>query len=259
MSKLVSITCPRCGAGIEVSPASATADCHGCGCTLLLKPRTKSAASGNNLDPANSTPGLSDALSKQKEYAGTRPDGALLKGDDALLQGDTLLSRNQYNQALYVFKGAAAEMPTDYRAWWGVTTATLQHLRAYLKSQTELYNLMPVEAVCKKQLHAAARAMQQVERLAPKDMLSILSDRYEIEKAEVDAAWEGARRIFRRTMRKKNKTFRKTAFLALALLILAIGVLIGLYLPMEPAGRLIIGGATALIGIALGAFVIVKL
>lgn len=248
---MITITCPRCREDFATDADCGTAVCPSCGCRLLLKKRVQTKA---NLDPAAATPGVADALSEQNSFVGERPDELVAAGAAALRQGDHLLQRRQFEQALYVFRRAAKDRPSDYRAWWGVTTATLQHLCAYLEDQRMTLNFAPVELVYTRQLEAAARAMSHVRELAPEDYLAILEDSYAFERQNAAKALTAARRMCRRNLRRRNNFSLRLALVLIAVLLFASGAVCALFLPLELPARLLIGCAACVVGILSAVF-----
>ena len=247
---MITITCPRCKEDFATDEDRGTASCPSCGCRLLLKKRTQEQS---NLDPAATTPGISDALSQQHSFVGEKPD-ALADGAALLRQGDQLLQRNQYNQALYVFRHAAQATPQDYRAWWGVTTATLQHLRAYLENQKMALNITPLEQVYARQCASAQRAMTRTRALAAAEYLPMLEDAYTYERHAAAKALRTARRVCRRNLRRHRNFSLRLALFFIAMLLLASGVVCFLSLPLELPGKLLIGSAACIVGLLSAVF-----
>ena len=249
---MITITCPRCREDFATDADTGTAQCPSCACRLLLKKRVQSTP---NLDPAASAPGVGDALSKEDSFVGERP--AQLKsgsGIAALRQGDQLLMRNQYEQALYVFRQAVKDTPEDYRAWWGLTTATLQHLRAYLENQRLARNVEPLQQVYSRQMASAPRSMERVRELAQEPFRTTLIESYEYECHDAATALQKARRVCKKNLRRHRNFGLRLMLVFIAILLIGCGITCALLLPLELPGRLLIGAAACIVGLLSAVF-----
>lgn len=176
----------------------------------------------------------------------------VLQGEDALLQGDAMLQEQQYNQALFVFKTAANASPEDYRAWWGVATATLQHLSAYMRSQDVPYNLSPVQMVYKRQVLAAQRAMERVRELAPEKMLRILEDNFDDDFADAEEAWANIQQAYLRATGQVPETRPGgISMMLIAGIVLAVAGIVLFFIKTLPPWRYLAAGAALIAGIVL--------
>ncbi len=248
---MITITCPRCREDFATDADKGTAQCPSCACRLLLKKREQATP---NLDPAASAPGVGDALSKEDSFVGERPAELKNAGIAALRQGDQLLMRGQNEQALYVFRQAAKETPDDYRAWWGLTTATLQHLRAYLENQRLAFNIEPLEQVYHRQFESAKRAMERVRVLAPETSIEMLEESYDYECHDATKALQHARRVCKKNLRRHRNFGLRLTLVFIAILLIASGLACALLLPLELPGRLTIGAAACIVGLLSAVF-----
>lgn len=251
---MITITCPRCREDFATDADKGTAQCPSCACRLLLKKRQETP---QNLDPAAAAPGVHDALSNQSQedsFVGQRPAELKNAGIAALRQGDQLLMRGQHEQALYVFRHAVRETPEDYRAWWGLTTATLQHLRGYLENQRLALNIEPLEQVYARQSASAKRAMERVRALAPEASLEMLEESFDYECHDAAKALQLARRNCKRNLRRHRHLGLRLMLVFIAILLIASGLACALLLPLELPGRLTIGAAACIVGLLSAVF-----
>ena len=171
------------------------------------------------------------------------------RGEDALRQGDFLMQSGDYEHALNAFRRAATEMPDDYRSRWGVTTAMLHYLQHFLSTQYEAFNPIPLERVCNQQLQDAEAEMEVVRSLTPNDRIVMLEEAYAYEVHDVYRALAQAKKTCRRNLRRKHNYPLRIGLFAIALLLVATGILCAFLLPLELPGRLMIGAAAIAVGL----------